>query len=114
MTAAISLRPFARVWFCYFAAIGAFTLYAPLWFRDLGLRAGDRRHRLAAVVDARVRAVRLGLARRPQRRRARLMRLAGVLCVVFALALALCGRYGVAAVASAWRCCSSPTARSSR
>ena len=37
--AAISLRPFARVWFCYFAAMGAFTLYAPLWFRDLGMSA---------------------------------------------------------------------------
>ena len=39
MTAAFSLRPFARVWFCYFAAMGAFMLYAPLWFRDLGLSA---------------------------------------------------------------------------
>ena len=27
---------FSTVWFCYFAAIGAFNPYAPLWFKDLG------------------------------------------------------------------------------
>ncbi len=26
----------AAVWFCYFAAIGAFNPYAPLWFKELG------------------------------------------------------------------------------
>lgn len=27
---------FGAVWFCYFAAIGMFNPYAPLWFKDLG------------------------------------------------------------------------------
>lgn len=30
------LRAFSAVWFCYFAAIGMFNPYAPLWFKDLG------------------------------------------------------------------------------
>jgi len=30
------LRAFGTVWFCYFAAIGAFNPYAPLWFKELG------------------------------------------------------------------------------
>jgi MFS transporter, PPP family, 3-phenylpropionic acid transporter len=30
------LGAFAAVWFCYFAAIGLFNPYAPLWFKDLG------------------------------------------------------------------------------
>ena len=31
------LGAFSAVWFCYFAAIGLYNPYAPLWFRDLGL-----------------------------------------------------------------------------
>ena len=30
------LAAFSAVWFCYFAAIGLFNPYAPLWFKDLG------------------------------------------------------------------------------
>ena len=29
-------RAFGAVWFCYFAAIGSFNPYAPLWFKELG------------------------------------------------------------------------------
>jgi PPP family 3-phenylpropionic acid transporter len=37
MTAAAApLGAFSAVWFCYFAAIGLFNPYAPLWFKDLG------------------------------------------------------------------------------
>ncbi|HEX6017941.1 MAG TPA: MFS transporter [Burkholderiaceae bacterium] len=118
MTAPISLRPFARVWFCYFAAMGAFALYAPLWFRDLGLTAlaigsiaslqswtrvfapygwawlaDDRSHLNQGPPGFLRRHLPLG---QPDR----LMRQAGVLCVVFALALALAGRFGAAAVSA--------------
>ena len=30
------LAAFGTVWFCYFAAIGLFNPYAPLWFKELG------------------------------------------------------------------------------
>lgn len=30
------LARFGALWFCYFAAIGAFNPYAPLWFKELG------------------------------------------------------------------------------
>ena len=30
------LAAFGAVWFCYFASIGIFNPYAPLWFKDLG------------------------------------------------------------------------------
>ena len=30
------LFAFGALWFCYFAAIGAFNPYAPLWFKELG------------------------------------------------------------------------------
>ena len=121
MTAAISLRPFARVWFCYFAAMGAFQIYAPLWFRDLGLSAlaigsiaslqswtrvfapyswawiADHSSDRARLVDKptglALWVLRLG-------RPGALVRLAGVLCVAFALALALAGRFGAAAVSA--------------
>lgn len=33
---AAPLRAFGALWFCYFAAIGAFNPYAPLWFKELG------------------------------------------------------------------------------
>ncbi len=36
MTAAAPLGAFSAVWFFYFAAIGLFNPYAPLWFKDLG------------------------------------------------------------------------------
>lgn len=120
MTASISLRPFARVWFCYFAAMGAFALYAPLWFRELGLTAlaigsiaslqswtrvfapygwawlADRND--GAPPDSQP----PGLLHRflPLGQPDKLMHLAGVLCVVFALALALAGRFGAAAVST--------------
>ena len=32
----VSLVPFGAVWFTYFAAIGLFNPYAPLWFKELG------------------------------------------------------------------------------
>ena len=32
-----SLAPFGALTFCYFAAIGLFNPYAPLWFQSLGL-----------------------------------------------------------------------------
>ena len=32
----IPLPRFGALWFCYFAAIGAFNPYAPLWFKELG------------------------------------------------------------------------------
>jgi MFS transporter, PPP family, 3-phenylpropionic acid transporter len=99
MTQTISLRPFARVWFCYFAAMGAFTLYAPLWFRDLGLSALAIGSIASLQSWTRVFAPYswAWLADRSNDR-TRLMKAAGVLCVVFALALALSGRWGVAAV----------------
>ncbi|WP_233259117.1 MFS transporter [Rubrivivax albus] len=31
-----SLGAFSAVWFCYFAAIGLYNPYAPLWFKELG------------------------------------------------------------------------------
>ncbi len=31
------LPAFAGIWFCYFAAVGLFNPYAPLWFKDLGM-----------------------------------------------------------------------------
>jgi PPP family 3-phenylpropionic acid transporter len=99
MTPSFSLRPFARVWFCYFAAMGAFTLYAPLWFRDLGLSALAIGSIASLQSWTRVFAPYswAWLADHSDRR-ANLMRLAGVLCVVFALALAVAGRWGVTAV----------------
>lgn len=32
-----TLAPFALLWFAYFAAVGVFSPYAPLWFKSLGL-----------------------------------------------------------------------------
>jgi len=99
MTAAFSLRPFARVWFCYFAAMGAFSLYAPLWFRDLGLSALAIGSIASLQSWTRVFAPYswAWLADHGDRR-ADLMRLAGGLCVLFALALAVSSRWGVTAV----------------
>jgi MFS transporter, PPP family, 3-phenylpropionic acid transporter len=34
--AAAPLGAFGAVWFCYFASVGLFNPYAPLWFKDLG------------------------------------------------------------------------------
>ncbi|HVO06920.1 MAG TPA: MFS transporter [Burkholderiaceae bacterium] len=101
MTAAISLRPFARVWFCYFAAMGAFQIYAPLWFRELGLSALAIGSIASLQSWTRVFApYSWAWIADHSNDRARLMRLAGVLCVVFALALALAGRIGTAAVSA--------------
>lgn len=99
MSAVMSLRPFARVWFCYFAAIGAFTLYAPLWFRDMGLSALAIGSIASLQSWTRVFAP-YGWAWMADHgnRRLQLLRLAGALCVLFALALALAGGLGVAAV----------------
>jgi PPP family 3-phenylpropionic acid transporter len=36
MTARPPWRAFGALWFCYFATIGAFNPYAPLWFKELG------------------------------------------------------------------------------
>ncbi|HSB24822.1 MAG TPA: MFS transporter [Burkholderiaceae bacterium] len=99
MTAGVALRPFAHAWFCYFAAIGAFSLYAPLWFREQGLSALAIGSIASLQSWTRVFAPYgwAWLADHSNRRRT-LLRLAGGLCVLFALALALTGRYGVAAV----------------
>jgi PPP family 3-phenylpropionic acid transporter len=99
MTPEVSLRPFAHTWFCYFAAMSAFTLYAPLWFRDLGLSALAIGSISALQSWTRVFAPYswAWLADHSNRRQF-LMRLAGGLCVLFALAMAVSGRFGVAAV----------------
>lgn len=99
MSEPISLRPFARVWFCYFAAIGAFTLYAPLWFRDLGLSALAIGSIASMQSWTRVFApyAWAWMADHGNRRQ-QLLRLAGALCVAFALALALSGGLGVVAI----------------
>jgi PPP family 3-phenylpropionic acid transporter len=34
-----SFQRFAALWFCYFAAIGAFNPWAPLWFKEIGFSA---------------------------------------------------------------------------
>ena len=101
MTPSISLRPFARVWFCYFAAMGAFTLYAPLWYRDLGMSALAIGSIASLQAWTRVFAP-YGWAWMADHTndRTKLMRVAGSLCVLFALALALTGRYGGAAVSA--------------
>ena len=36
MTPATGMRAFGALWFCYFAAIGSFNPFAPLWFKELG------------------------------------------------------------------------------
>lgn len=36
MTTTIPMARFGALWFCYFAAVGAFNPYAPLWFKELG------------------------------------------------------------------------------
>ncbi|MFO1221062.1 MAG: MFS transporter [Burkholderiaceae bacterium] len=94
-----ALRPYARAWFCYFAAMGVFSLYAPLWFDRLGLSA------LAIGAIASLQSWTRVFApyswawiadhsnRRPQ-----LLQLAGVLSAASALALALTGRWGMSAV----------------
>src|SRR5512138_539317 len=96
---ALSLRPFARTWFCYFAAMAGFTLYAPLWFRDLGLSALAIGSIASLQSWTRVFApYSWAWIADHSNRRQFLMRLAGGLCVLFALALAIAGRFGVGAV----------------
>ena len=96
---ALSLRPFAHTWFCYFAAMGAFTLYAPLWFRELGLSALAIGSIASLQSWTRVFApYSWAWIADHSNRRQFLMRLAGGLCVLFALSLALAGRFGIGAV----------------
>ncbi len=99
MTSGATLRPFAHAWFCYFAAIGAYSLYAPLWFRDQGLSALAIGSIASLQSWTRVFApyTWAWMADHTNRRRM-LLRLAGALSVLFALALAVAGSYGVAAV----------------
>jgi PPP family 3-phenylpropionic acid transporter len=99
VTTTVTLRPFAHAWFCYFAAIGAFTLYAPLWFRDQGLSALAIGSIASLQSWTRVFApYGWAWAADHTNKRRLLLRLAGGLCVLSALALALAGRYGVLAV----------------
>lgn len=102
MTDSVSLRPFARAWFCYFAALAAYQLYAPLWFRDLGLSALAIGSIASLQAWTRVFAPYgwAWIADHGSNRRPRLLKLAGVLCVLFGLALALAGRYGLAVVSA--------------
>jgi len=99
MTAAVSLRPFARVWFCYFAAMGVYQLYAPLWFRELGLSALAIGSVAALTSWTRVFApYSWAWIADHSNERSTLMRVAGGLCVASSLALALSGRFGIAVV----------------
>jgi PPP family 3-phenylpropionic acid transporter len=98
MTARGPLRPFAVVWFCYFAAIGLFLLYAPLWFKELGLST------LAigaiASIQAWTRVIApygWGAWADHTGQRVRVLRFAGWGGAVAALALALSGHLGTAA-----------------
>lgn len=94
-----ALRPYAVAWFCYFAAMGVFSLYAPLWFQQMGLSA------LAIGAIASLQSwTRVfapyswaWIADRSNRRHT-LLQIVGVLCALTALALALTGHYGVVAV----------------
>ncbi|HEY6354516.1 MAG TPA: MFS transporter, partial [Burkholderiaceae bacterium] len=94
MTTGATLRPFAHAWFCYFAAIGAYSLYAPLWFRDQGLSALAIGSIASLQSWTRVFApyTWAWMADHTNRRRM-LLRLAGALSVLFALALAVAGSY---------------------
>ena len=94
-----ALRPFARAWFFYFAAMGAYSLYAPLWFDRLGLSA------LAIGAIASLQSWTRVFApygwawaadhgNRPQQ----LLQLAGALSAISSLALALTGHFGMGAV----------------
>ena len=91
------LRAFAAVWFTYFAAIGLFSTYAPLWFKSLGLPAlviG-----LIASLQSWTRVLApygWGWLADHSGRRVELMRLAAVLAALSAAALALTGRLGLA------------------
>lgn len=93
------LRSFAAVWFSYFAAIGLFLMFAPLWFKQLGLST------LAigaiASLQAWTRVVApyaWGWLADHSGQRTQLLRVAVVLSAMSALALALTGHWGLAAV----------------
>ena len=96
------LRPFARAWFCYFAAMGVYSLFAPLWFSRLGLSALA----IGAIASlqswTRVFAP-YGWAWMADHgnRRQQLLQWAGALSAGSSLALALTGQFGMAAV-SLW------------
>ncbi len=95
----VALRPFARAWFCYFAAMGVYSLYAPLWFDRLGLSALAIGTIASVASWTRVFAP-YGWAwiADHSNRRQHLLQLAGVLSAASALALALTGRFGMGAV----------------
>jgi MFS transporter, PPP family, 3-phenylpropionic acid transporter len=83
-----SLRAFGALWFCYYATIGTFNPFAPLWFKDLGFSA------LAigsiASLQAWTRVVApyaWGWLGDHSGQRVRLLRVAAAVCVVAALAL---------------------------
>jgi PPP family 3-phenylpropionic acid transporter len=93
------LRLFAAVWFTYFASIGLFTTYAPLWFKDLGFSA------LAigalASLQAWTRVIApygWGWLADHRGRRVGLLRLSVLLACAASLALALAGPLGLPAV----------------
>ncbi len=93
------LRPFARAWFCYFAAMGVYSLFAPLWFSRLGLSA------LAIGAIASLQSWTRVFApygwawmADHSNRRQQLLQWAGALSAGSSLALALTGQFGMAAV----------------
>ena len=110
-------RPSARSGSATSPSIGLFNPYAPLWFQQPGLlHAGHRRARLAAELDARGRALRLGLAGRP-RRPARARCCAGRRCSARWSRGRLAGSCAMPAPGRWrwwWRRCSWPTAASCR
>ena len=99
MTPARPLGAFGAVWFTYFAAIGLFNTYAPLWFKSLGLSllviggiaSLQSWTRVLAPYGWSWLADRNG-------QRIRTLRWASALALVAALALALAGPLGTALI----------------
>lgn len=97
--AGAAFRPFALAWFCYFAAMGVYSLYAPLWFDRLGLSALAIGTIASVASWTRVFApYAWAWVADHSNRRAQLLHLAGVLSALAALALALTGHLGIGAV----------------
>lgn len=100
-----SLRLFAAVWFTYFASIGLFTTYAPLWFKDLGFSALA----IGAIASLQswtrvVAPYGWGWLADHRGRRIDLLRVSVLLAAGSALALALAGPLGLAAVVACVAC----------
>jgi PPP family 3-phenylpropionic acid transporter len=94
-----SLRLFAAVWFAYFASIGLFTTYAPLWFKGLGFSALAIGSISSLQSWTRVVApYGWGWLADHRGRRIGLLRVSVVLAAGSALALALAGPLGLTAV----------------